>query len=340
MIVVAYRSKKPVRNFANIPMCISTEVEGWLLEAWSRQDPRIVHQDFCDRMPERGRPKPKDLSMRRSRFRWPSGLKSWVIRSATKEINAWLDVEVPKEYRDANSTRGWIGLCPEKAQMANEISKGKFPERARKTKRAQKEAEGSASGSSTHANDQSQTGQDQDNLVQSTESSRHTQTADATIVGSPQHTTKPAHARPKKIPKSRKTSGTNASTFSIPDTNSEGFHSASSLNLGAGQDQPHRFDYREQNPSTGPEKRAIQRALAPTRHQFQELLGTPTPPTDNNASYNQQWMALYQYYRSMAISAGTDEPQQLGQQEAWLFGLPQQFFLDTCELPETVGPQL
>ena len=123
-------------------------------------------------------------------------------------------------------------------------------------------------------------------------------------------------------------------------TNSEEFHSYDNFNIGAGQDQLDPPDYREQKPSTEPEKRAIQRALAPTRHQIQELLGIPTRPADNNASYSQQWMALYHCYRSMAISAGAVEPQQLSQQDAWLFGFPHQFFIDTCELPETVGPQL
>lgn len=340
MIVIAYGSKKPIRDFSNIPMCLSTKTEAWLLEAWARQNPRIVLQDFCDRMPMRGRPKPKDLSMRRSRYRWKKGLKSWITRAATKKINAWIDLETPKKYRDANSTRGWPGLTEEKSKALHELCKGQFPERARKAKRAQLAAEGSLSESSSQANDQSQNGKNNDNSVQSTGSSQHTQTADAPIVGNSQQTTTPARARPKKTPKSRKSSGVNESTMSMSATNSEGSHSDENLSIGAGQHQPHPVDYRDQDPSTGAVKRAIQRALAPTRHHIQELLGIPTRPTDKNASYNQQWMALYQWYRSMAIASGFDEPLDLGQHEAWLNGFPQEIFIDTCELPETIGSQL
>ena len=340
MIVIAYASKKPLRNFSNIPVCLSTKVESWLLEAWSRQDPRIVLQDFCDRMPEQGRPKTKDLSMNRSRFRWRNGMKSWVTRSATKEINAWLDREVPKEYRDANSTRGLPGFSTAQCIELHKICEGQFPERARKAKRAQKAAEGSVSESSTHASDQSDKGNNKDNSVQATGSSKRSQTADAPIDGRPKKRTTTARNRPKKTPKSRKSSGSSDSESSISGTNSEGFHSDENQSIGVGQMQFPPTDYRDLNPSTEPEKRAIQRALAPTRHQIQELLGIPTQPTDNNASYNQQWMALYQSYHSMASSAGAGELQQLGQHEAWLFGIPQQFFIDICELPETVGPQI
>ena len=321
-------------------MCLSTKAEAWQLEAWSRQNPRIVLQDFCDRMPVEGRPKPKDLSMNRSRFRWKYGLKSWVTRSATKEINTWLDREVPKSYRDANSTRGWPGLSEEKSKALHDICKGQFPERARKAKRAQKEAEASVSESSSHANDQSREGENKDNSVQAIGLSKQSQTADAPIVGEPKKTTTTARNRPKKNPKSRKSSGSSDSESSTSATNSGGFHSNENLSIEVEQERFPLIDYRDQNPSTEPEKRAIQRALAPTRHQIQDLLGIPTQPTDNNASYNQQWTALYQCYRSMAISTGAGELQQLGQHEAWLFGYPQQFFIDTCELPETVGPQL
>ena len=339
MVVIAYGSNKPIRNFSNIPMVLSTKTEAYLLESWSRENPCIVLQDFCDRMPVLGRPKPRNLSMRRSRFRWKYGLKSWVTRSATKEINAWLDREVPKIYRDANSTRGWDGLTPEQSKALHAISKGLFPERARKAKRAQKKAEGSVSGSSSHAYDQIRTGENQDNSLQSTGSSVDTQTA-ADPNDKSQQTTKTARARPKKTASSRKTSWDNDSTLTIPDTNSDGLHSDGHLSIGARQDQLHLIDYRDQHPSTEAEKRAIQRALAPTRHQIQDLIGISTQPTDKNASYSEQWIALYQSYRSMAMSGGAGEPQQLGQHDPWLFGIPQQFFIDSCELPETVGPQL
>lgn len=142
-IVIDKETNKPLRDYPNIPLCLSSREEGWSLEAMARQDGRITHEDFMHRMPfSARRPDIKSISMRRSRFRWSAGCKSWVSRSASGSINQYLDNLVPKEYQDSNCTRGWRDLTDLEVEDMKAPSKGKYPERSRHAKDQSTRAEG------------------------------------------------------------------------------------------------------------------------------------------------------------------------------------------------------
>ena len=56
-VVKVGKDGKPLRAFPILPRHISVEVEGWMVEAWRRLDPRITYADILDRQtedPERG----------------------------------------------------------------------------------------------------------------------------------------------------------------------------------------------------------------------------------------------------------------------------------------------
>ena len=194
-IVVDKKTKLPLRDFPNIPKCLSSREEGWFFEALMRQDSRIIHEDLVERMPlSIRRPDIKSISMRRSRFRWKAGCKSWVSRSATDSINRYLDNLVPRVFQDANCTRGWRDLTDREVEEMKAPSKGKYPERSRKSK------------------DLSQEPQQAMSFLEEDVDQQHTD-----------------------------------------------FHD------GAEQQSILSYDFRDQTPSNLWEKRAIQRALAPTR---------------------------------------------------------------------------
>ena len=143
LVIVDKKTLLPLRDFPNIPLCLSSRVEGWLLEALMRQDSRIIHEDLVARMPLSIRgPDTKTLSMRRSRFRWGAGCKSWVSRSASENINNYLDSLVPKVFQDANCTRGWRDLTDSEVDAMKAASKGKYPERSRAKDQTKKVQQG------------------------------------------------------------------------------------------------------------------------------------------------------------------------------------------------------
>ncbi|ERF70085.1 hypothetical protein EPUS_00272 [Endocarpon pusillum Z07020] len=51
-VVRVGKDEKPLRAFPILPRHISVEVEGWLVEAWRRLDPRITYADILDRQTE------------------------------------------------------------------------------------------------------------------------------------------------------------------------------------------------------------------------------------------------------------------------------------------------
>lgn len=50
-VVVDAINNRPLKDFDNLPITISKKVEGWLLEAWERQDRKIDVEDLIQRMP-------------------------------------------------------------------------------------------------------------------------------------------------------------------------------------------------------------------------------------------------------------------------------------------------
>ena len=101
-------TKAQLREDTNFPLCLSSREEGWSLEAMARQDGRITHEDFMQRMPfSASRPDIQSISMRRSRFRWKAGCKSWVSRSASGSNSQYLDKRIRSKtlHRECRSQR-------------------------------------------------------------------------------------------------------------------------------------------------------------------------------------------------------------------------------------------
>lgn len=74
-----------IREFSNLPKTISSKVEGWRVEAWTREDPRLKLSDIMARLRtvqrSNGDVEPKTnvriISSRTTRFRDKAGLISW-----------------------------------------------------------------------------------------------------------------------------------------------------------------------------------------------------------------------------------------------------------------------
>lgn len=330
---------KPLRDFPNIPKCLSSVEEGWLLEAMSRQDPRISHDDYRDRMPYDVRPDAKTISMRRSRFRWKTGCKSWVTRSASDKINDYLDDLVPEEYQAVNCTRGWRDLDETEIMEMKRASLGKFPERARKEKKTKGEGSKDKANCSTMAARGSQTKKKTGASRGSVGQPHAGQTTTRLSVISTFQDIKDGAAPPSKPFQPHEVLG---------DSN-VGYHSRHSeqeeKQLDADMSTRHEIvciDFRQKAPSTCWEKRALQRALAPTRLVITHLLGRLTPPTDESSSYNEQLIVLYHYYATGSAASNSVLPLDglNPYQEIWSDGFPSALFVDNFELPETFGSQI
>lgn len=60
---------RPILDYPEIPLTLSSVGQGWLMEAISRLNESIILQDFQDRMPFDKQPNINALSMQRSRYR-------------------------------------------------------------------------------------------------------------------------------------------------------------------------------------------------------------------------------------------------------------------------------
>lgn len=135
--VVLNNLNQPILDFKNMPKAISSQVEGGLQEAITRQDSRIEANDFRVRMPldPKGRGKNSTpclsaISMRRSRFRWRAGYLSWTPRTGSDDIKKYLDSILPVHCKAANSTRDFRELRPSEVKRMTLENRGKYLSRA------------------------------------------------------------------------------------------------------------------------------------------------------------------------------------------------------------------
>ncbi|KAL4909424.1 hypothetical protein BDW74DRAFT_80940 [Aspergillus multicolor] len=117
---------KQVNDFeAILPRQISSDVEGWRLEAWFRLDPRITSEDIMDRVHPHYRRRVSDLQIRhrRKEFRQAFNIPSWEADSELhdKDIITGLLEEYGSEVHSPRSTRGPAsGLVDSEATMARD----------------------------------------------------------------------------------------------------------------------------------------------------------------------------------------------------------------------------
>ena len=341
-IVIDKELRKPLRDFPNIPKCLSSVEEGWLLEAISRQDPRISHDDYSDRMPYDVRPDAKTISMRRSRFRWKTACKSWVTRSASDKINDYLDDLVPEMYQAANSTRDWRDLDQKEILEMKRASLGKFPERARKEKKTKGEGSTDKANRPTKAARGSQTKKQTGASKQFVGPLHAVQINTRLSLNLAIEDIKEAAGSPFKPFQRHEVLGDSKSEYHSRRSGHRRNHFDADNSTNDETAQGLGIDFRHKAPSTSWEKRALQRALGPTRMAITQLLGRLTPPTDHCSSYLDQLTALYRYYAAQSTADGSVLPlDELNPyREVWLGGFPSALFVDDFDLPETFSSQV
>lgn len=150
--VVIDQENHPVKGFRELPLCISSKVPGYKLEAWRRLNPNITIPDFMARMPKTDKPHLTDrnkLSMRMTRFRIRAACISWIEREGCLAIKEYMSKLIGPVCVAANSTAGF-GRDLTDAEVAEvvAINKGQHPERRRW--RTKVEDKGQQTGSKQH----------------------------------------------------------------------------------------------------------------------------------------------------------------------------------------------
>ena len=130
-VVVDDRDGQPLRNFPELPILISTKVEGWLLEAWMRLNLKLKHEDVMQRMPyltvdawagrDNGGGFKNTLSARRRDFRQIGRCLSWEENSPRRSVfdrRLLEDVASNTEWLANQTTRYLDDLTlPEKKEL-------------------------------------------------------------------------------------------------------------------------------------------------------------------------------------------------------------------------------
>ncbi|GIK00460.1 hypothetical protein Aspvir_004485 [Aspergillus viridinutans] len=112
---------KQINDFAVLPSQISSNVEGWRLEAWMRLDRRITQQDIIDRVNPKYTLTAEEIESRRENFRNTFHVANWNVQKSIWDIDRMLKaigVDTQK-----NSTRGLTpGLIdPSKGEAGGRI---------------------------------------------------------------------------------------------------------------------------------------------------------------------------------------------------------------------------
>lgn len=113
-LVIDTINNKPLRAFGHVPITVSTNVEGWLQEAWFREDADLEAEDLIQRMPYTaehnvygGRKIINRLVRRRELFRDEGRCLSWKKSNWTKKWDKHLieEMEANPDETNPNSTR-------------------------------------------------------------------------------------------------------------------------------------------------------------------------------------------------------------------------------------------
>ena len=148
-----------LRDFGDdLPLCISTEIEGHDIETYFRRNSEISYYDLIARMPngyftgpegKKWSPSPPrvgTLSMRATRFRARAGCLSWTVKGDSDAKNNYMLSLMPAMCEQTNSTRYFRDLTKQE-QVDSEQGKGLRPNKARKEKREAAAMAASATGS-------------------------------------------------------------------------------------------------------------------------------------------------------------------------------------------------
>jgi hypothetical protein len=127
---------RPLKNSHVIPFAISTEIEGWEMEAICRMDPDICHQDFLDRMlPDsalngKTRPTKGTLNHRRRRDRMKMRILPWPLPRQLSYSDQQVVKELDASQVENNTTRLLQDLSKEDIEIQEAIMYGGHFERS------------------------------------------------------------------------------------------------------------------------------------------------------------------------------------------------------------------
>lgn len=301
---VSHQLRISVQDRLTPPLTLKTAADfdvdtrpGFALEAMSRLNKSIRMQDFRDRMQGHSRPSANSLSMRRTRYRESSGSLAWMPREGGKELKDYLDTLIPKELRDANTTRGFRDLNKVEVEKMKEANAGRFPGRKGKGKR---DASAEAGPSTTKKPKKEQTPVAPSASQSPKQSMRARPQLDPTL-------------KAQDEPKGK---GRAANTDAQALTSPEG-------------EQEELEDFRGLPPVNQEEQRIVYHALMPTRAQITSITDLPTPMTDEHASYNDQWDALHEHMELEWVNRTKFRPDSMPEflvkEKPWLGKYPQLF---------------
>jgi len=152
--IVLDPDNRPVRAFTEIPLTVSSKVEGWLMEVIRRQNHQITPNDFRARMPRDPSGKnqrdsagkwtgqEKDslctsggLDMRMTRWRMSHRCIAWTKKAGSDSFRNHLRNKMTAEQRKANSTEGMNDVTDkEELKQIQSFNLGKYMQRSRKRK--------------------------------------------------------------------------------------------------------------------------------------------------------------------------------------------------------------
>ncbi|OAP56824.1 hypothetical protein AYL99_08936 [Fonsecaea erecta] len=126
---------RPLKFSTIMPQQVSTEIEGWEMEAICRLDPDICHQDFIDRMPAepdngKARPSKGTLNHRRRRDRMRMRVLPWPLPQQLSYSDQQVVNGVTQWEKKNNTTRGLMDLSREEVEMQEAIMYGGHFERS------------------------------------------------------------------------------------------------------------------------------------------------------------------------------------------------------------------
>ena len=131
---------EPLRDFPNLPLVISSHVEGWRVEAWLRADARMHVSDITARLPVKWARNPAGqrvpmpiygdgtIRERATKFRNKAGLITWTSKGDPKIEKFMDELRTPTERRNNLTTSR--NLTRKEQGSMKEINLGTRPDRA------------------------------------------------------------------------------------------------------------------------------------------------------------------------------------------------------------------
>ena len=140
-MIVLDLDDNPVKDWPELPLCLSSALEGSDIETVRRLNSSITLQDFRARMPKdvlmgprkdtvKPLPGPTALGNRTTRFRERNACPSWIDRTGSDHLRDLVWGMMSEEQRRANTTRGLPMLTDLDVAELKKKTRGKFLERA------------------------------------------------------------------------------------------------------------------------------------------------------------------------------------------------------------------